>query len=265
MFRSILSALTLLFFSPLSAQFQPDIEKKIDSIMMHTYPLTDPGAVLLIAKNGVPVMEKGYGLANIELTVANKPKFVFAIGSMSKQFTAVCLLQLQDAGKLSLDDDIRKHLPHYDTHGETITIRHLLTHTSGIPSFTELDTFQHLINTDNSIADISNLFMNRPLLFSPGSNWSYSNSGYLLAGMIVEKVSGVTLETYLRQHIFLPLGMNSTSMGSNDRVIPRMVTGYDMGSYGYMPTREYSWIWTFGAGGIVSNTSDLLKWDEALY
>lgn len=253
------------FSLSIRAQLDAHVEKQIDSLMKSNYAATEPGAVLLIAQNGVPVFHQAYGLANMELKVFNQLEYVFAIGSMSKQFTTVCLLHLQDAGKLSLDDDIKKYLPEYNTHGELITIRHLLTHTSGIPSFTEMDTFLSLFNIDLNTSDISKIFMDKPLLFKPGTNWSYSNSGYTLAGMIVEKVSGITLETYLWKHLFLPAEMYRSGIGSNDKVIARMVTGYDIGNLGYMPTKEYSWSWTFAAGGIVSTTSDLLLWDESFY
>ncbi|HCK21965.1 MAG TPA: serine hydrolase, partial [Bacteroidetes bacterium] len=163
-------------------------------MLQSTYPASGPGAAILIAHNGQPVFRNAYGMANLELNVPNQPEYVFAIGSMSKQFVAISLLMLEAEGKLNLDDPVTRYLSDYDTLGNNITIRQLLTHTSGIKSFTEMDTFQKLVNVDLGAEEMLELFMHEPLMFEPGSDWSYSNSGYTVAGMIVEKVSGMSLQ-----------------------------------------------------------------------
>ena len=237
----------------------------IDSLLQSTYPASGPGAAILIAHNGQPVFRNAYGMANLELNVPNQPEYVFAIGSMSKQFVAISLLMLEAEGKLNLDDPVTRYLSDYDTLGNNITIRQLLTHTSGIKSFTEMDTFQKLVNVDLGAEEMLELFMHEPLMFEPGSDWSYSNSGYTVAGMIVEKVSGMSLQAFFKLRIFRRLGMKHTHLGSHERSIPGFVTGYSLSTEGYYPAREFSWTWPFAAGGIVSNVDDMLKWDEALY
>ncbi|MFN3939855.1 MAG: serine hydrolase, partial [Chitinophagales bacterium] len=229
------------------------------------YSVLEPGAVVLVAQNGIPVYRKAFGMASLELAVPLKEDHVFAIGSMTKQFTGVCILQLAQEGKLHLQDNINKYLPDYNTHGRKITIEHLLTHTSGIPGFTELDTFASILNKDVTPPELLALFQEEELLFEPGSDWSYSNSGYNVAGVIIEKVSGMKYEDYLQKKIFDPLHMTSTTTGSKNKIIPRMVNGYSPGAASYSPAREFSWTWPFAAGMIVSNVDDLLKWDEALY
>ncbi len=238
----------------------------IDSLMSNSYKPEAPGAVVLAAVDGKPVFEKAYGLANVELNVPNKPEFLFAIGSMSKQFTAVSILKLAQEGKLSLNDDITKYLTGYNTHGRKITIENLLTHTSGITSYTEKADFMKEFILDKTKEEMRDYFMNDSLLFEPGTDWSYSNSGFLLAGMIVEKVSGESLYEFEEENIFKPAGMEHTYFGMRDSVIPGFVNGYDkIGNNKYKESSYFSWSWPFGAGQIISSAEDLLKWDEALY
>jgi CubicO group peptidase (beta-lactamase class C family) len=238
----------------------------IDSLMQAHYKANEPGAVILIAKKGKPLFRKAYGMASLELNVLNKPEYAFRVGSIAKQFTAVCILQLAEQGKLFLTDDIRKYLPSYNSHGREITLEHLLTHTSGIPSYTAKNDFDKKVIVDHSKEEIMEYFMQDSLLFEPGSDWSYCNSGYFLAGMIVEKVSGKSLSEYLQKNIFDLLGMSNTYFGSYEKVIPSSVTGYEPTGKGvYKPASYLSWTWPFAAGSLISTVDDLLKWDEALY
>lgn len=262
--NSIIVLILISFF--IQAQSLPDATVKyIDSIMLANYSVIEPGAVLLIAKEGKPVYRKAFGMANMQLTVPMKEDYVLAIGSTTKQFTAVAIMQLVQDGKINLKDDIKKYLPDYNTHGKTITIENLITHTSGITSFTEIDTFAKLVNTDITLKEMVGIFQDEPLLFEPGTDWSYSNSGFNLAGMIIEKVSGMSYGDYLEKNIFDPLRMSSTTLGSKQKIIPRFVNGYDAMSVDYAPASEFSWTWPYAAGQIVSNVDDMLKWDEALY
>lgn len=238
----------------------------VDSLMNRYYAWDEPGAVVLVAKDGKPLLRRAYGLANLELYIQNRPEYIFPIGSLTKQFTAVSVLQLAQEGRLSLQDDIRKYLPWYNTHGRTITIHHLLSHTSGIISYSEKEGFNNLIMIHHSKYDIASFFMNDSLLFEPGTDWSYSNSGYFLAGLIVEQVTGMALDEYMQQHIFKPLQMTSTTIASNQKLVPLSVTGYSpLGKNGFKKAAYFSWTWLFGAGDIISTVDDLLKWDEALY
>ncbi|MEZ5052939.1 MAG: serine hydrolase [Chitinophagales bacterium] len=265
--HSILAGLLLLLPLLVSAQTWKEQEIIVftDSLLHATYSDTEPGAAVLIARNGKVVHAQGYGLASLELGVANEPDNLFDIGSMSKQFTAVAILQLVDKGLADLDTDVRTYIPEYNTHDHTITLRHLLTHTSGITSFTELDTFATLYNKDMGREEIMDLFMEPELLFTPDNDWSYSNSGFTLAGMIVEKISGQSFPEYMQEHIFQPAGMQHTYIGNLNQVFPKKVSGYSPGEYGWIPAREFSWDWPFAAGAIISSVEDLLLWDEALY
>ena len=259
--------LVVMIVVPLEAQtLSPADVSYIDSIMTSKYKPDEPGGVLLVAVDGNPVYRKAFGLANVELGVSNKPEYAFRVGSISKQFTAVCMLQLAQAGKLRLDDDIRTILPWYTTHGRTITIANLLSHTSGIPSYTEKPDFAEKINTAISRRGIAEYVMGDSLLFEPGTDWSYSNSGYALANLVIEEVSKMPFEEYLDQNVFKPLGMGHSTVGTNDRVIPGAVGGYDRAGEGtYRPAAHLDWSWPYGGGQILSSVDDMLAWDEALY
>lgn len=241
-------------------------EQFVDSIMNANYKPIDPGAVVLIAKDGQAVYRKAYGLANLELNVQNTPDDSFAIGSMSKQFVAVCMLKLAQEGKLNLQEDITKYLPTYNTHGRHISIENLLTHTSGIIDLFDKSNFPENAMVVQSPEDLPNFFMNDSLVFEPGTYWKYSNSGYMVAGLIIEKVSGISLTEYMQQNIFIPLGMSHTYIGNNESLKANSVHSYDpSGSGKFQPNKGIDWSWTYAAGPIISNVDDLLKWDNALY
>ncbi len=205
-------------------------------------------------------------MANIELSVPLSTEHKFGIGSISKQFAAVAILLLQQEGKLHVDDDIRKFLPNYNTWGRNISIRNILSHTSGIPSYTEIYYFDTLVGKKISIDKLVHFFESRPLLFEPGTNWSYSNSGYVLAAKIVEKISGMPFNDFLQKRIFQPLLMTETSLGSSEYA-PKGKTGeYVAGAKGPIKVEaSYDWYWAYGAGQIISTADDMLKWNEALY
>lgn len=241
-------------------------EAFIDSLVMAAYPDTMPGISVLISKGGKTIYSKAFGIADMEQNKILRPQNVFAIGSMSKQITAIAALMLIQEGKLNLNDDIRKFFPDYNTYGKSITLENLLTHTSGIPSYTEMKSFPQMIQIDKTPEEILNTFKDSALLFDPGTNWSYSNSGFMLMAYIVEKVSGMSFNDFLKEKIFHPLGMNDTYIGSNTEVIPNRAVGYDpLDSIHVQKTAYYSWTWPYGAGSIMSTTADMLKWDEALY
>src|SRR5271163_874199 len=160
------------------------------------------GSVLL-AKNGEVILAKGYGLANIELDVANKPETKFRLGSITKQFTATAILQLQEKGRLKVTDPISKYIQGAPPAWNSITVHHLLTHTSGIPSYTNEAGYQaHMREQAGAPANFINRFRDRPLEFTPGEKFRYDNSGYFLLGVIIEQVSGLKYEDYLRRNIF---------------------------------------------------------------
>jgi len=263
---SILSLFFLISISTLAQQISKTDELFVDSIMKANYKESEPGAVVLVAKKGVPIYRKAYGMASMELNTPNKPEHVFQIASVSKQFTAVCILQLAQEGKLNLKSDIRKYIPTYNSHGRNITIENILYQTSGIPSFTELKNYEAKRTLDQTKEELLNAFMNDSLLFEPGTDWSYSNSNYSVAALIIENVSGLSLGEYYQQHIFAPLQMVHTCLEGNDSIIANKVSGYSTANNGSYKLALYeSFIWSLGNGGICTNVDDLLKWDNALY
>lgn len=262
----ILSLYLFICISVHAQQISKADEQLVDSIMKANYNEQEPGAVILIAKNGQPLYRKAYGLASLELNTSNKPENVFQIASISKQFTAVCLLQLAQQGKLNLKDDIRKYIPAYNSHGRTITIEQLLFQTSGIPSLTELKYYEPNRTLYQTRRELLNSFMNDSLLFEPGSDWSYSNSNYAVIAIIVENVSGLSIGEYYKQFIFAPLQMQHSCLETTDSIISNKANGYTSGNYaGYKPAAIEDCSWSIGSSGICTTVDDLLKWDNALY
>lgn len=220
-----------------------------------------PAVVVKVVQAGQDVKTSAYGLANLELGVPVTTNSVFEIGSVTKQFTATCILLLAQDGKLSVDDLIAKHLPRVPETWSNVTIRHLLTHTSGIKSYTGLDGFaltRHLTQTQ-FIAAIGQ----RPPEFQPGESWKYSNTGYSLLGHIIENTSGMSYWQFLRERILIPLGMNSTTDRNPSVIITNRVTGYEQTNRLHI-NRDYDVTDVFSAGAIVSTVGDLAKWNLAL-
>ena len=183
----------------------------IDSMLTALYPAAEPGAAILVARDGQVLMRKAYGAASVELGVPLRPEHVFRLGSITKQFTAVALLMLVDEGKVALDDEITRFFPDYPTHGHRITVEHLLTHTSGIQSYTGMPAYVAGMRRDLTTDQLIEMFRDQPMEFAPGERWNYNNSGYALLGAIIEKASGMPYADFLRTRIFEPLGMRSSS------------------------------------------------------
>jgi CubicO group peptidase (beta-lactamase class C family) len=201
----------------------------------------------------------------MELGVKVEPDMVFRLGSITKQFTAVSILMLAEQGKLSLSDDITKFFPEYPSNGRAVTVEHLLTHTSGIKSYTSIPAWLSMWRKDMTVAELIDLFKNEPADFEPGAKWSYNNSGYILLGAIIEKLSGVTYEQFLQKNVFDPLGMKHTFYGSATRLIPRRVPGYTMSKDGLRNAEYLSMTQPYAAGSLLSNVDDMALWDAALY
>lgn len=241
--------------------------KSLDSLFRLHFPSNEPGAIIILAQGGKSILRKAYGMSNLELNVSLNTDQKMGIGSISKQFTAVALLLLQQENKLNIKDDIRKYLPRYNTWGRSITIEHILSHTSGIPSYTELPGFDTLADKKISNSQLIHFFENAPLIFEPGSNWSYSNSGYVLAGVIVEKITGMPFNDFVNERILRKLNMTNSSFGTSDYILNNKTSEYA----GITPKgrikmeTQYDWYWAYGAGQIISTVDDMLKWDEALY
>lgn len=180
----ILLIIAVLFSSGLLSQ---GIEEQFDTLVMKKFNADEPGGTVLIVKKGEVIYRKAFGKANLELDVDMKPEYIFRIGSITKQFTACAILKLTEEGKLSLQDDITKHIRDYPTHGHTITFEHLLTHTSGIKSYTGMDEWTSEVRKkDYSPKELIDFFKNEPMDFAPGEEFRYNNSAYFLLGYLIE-------------------------------------------------------------------------------
>lgn len=241
-----------------------ELASQIDALLADVYKPGEPGAAVLVKKQGKIILRKGYGMADLEMGLPMEPDMIFRLGSITKQFTAVAILVLAEQGRLSLEDDITKFLPDYPTQGKAITIEHLLTHTSGIKSYTDMPEWLPLQRKDMTVEDIIDLFKNQPMDFAPGERWKYNNSGYILLGAIIEKVSGKTYEDFLQKHIFAPLSMEHSYYGSASRIIPRRIPGYAKGNSGFENAPYLSMTQPYAAGSLLSSVDDLATWNEAL-
>lgn len=247
-----------------SSVFSQSLESKIDHLLSKNFNPNSTGISVLVAKEGKPIYQKAYGLANLELEVLMTPNHVFEIGSITKQFTAISILMLEEQGKLSLDDDITKYIPDYPTHGNSITIHHLLNHTSGIKSYTSIRRFRSLIKTDLSPKEIIDAFKNEPANFNPGDEYSYSNSGYIILGYIIEKITNQSYETFIQKNIFDIIDMSSSYYGSKTKIIKNRVNGYKKSGKTFANADYLSMTIPYAAGSLMSTTGDLLKWQNAL-
>ncbi len=257
--------------TPVSAKAAPPAGKAaaaesaaIDRLFRAAVKPTDPGVTVIVVRKGQVVHRAGYGLANIELGVAAKPDHVFRIGSVTKQFTSAAIMMLAEEGKLAVSDPITKFLPDYPTQGKTITIEHLLTHTSGIQSYTDMPKWRGMLRQDLSLKELIDVFKNEPMLFSPGERWRYNNSGYVLLGAIIEKASGKTYADFVQERIFTPLGMTDTRYDVTDAVVPRRASGYAPSRGGIVNAQYLSMTQPHAAGSLISTVDDLAKWDAGL-
>jgi D-alanyl-D-alanine carboxypeptidase len=220
-----------------------------------------PGLTLKIIRDGKVIKTAAYGLANVELNVPARPETVFEIGSITKQFTAAAILMLAQDGKLSVDDKISKHLKDTPEAWANVTIRHLLSHTSGIKSYTGLNGFQiwrHL--TQEQFIQVIG---KEPMEFQPGDSWKYCNTGFNLLGYIIENVSGKSYWDFMRERVFQPLGMQATTRRLYSLIIPNRASGYEQTNQVWM-NRDTDLTEVFSAGAIASTAGDLAKWSVAL-
>ncbi|OEJ98932.1 serine hydrolase [Flavivirga aquatica] len=253
--------ISLLSINQIDAQ---NLEENIDALIRSTYKTNEPGASILIAKNGKTIYKKAFGLANLELNVPMTSDHVFEIGSITKQFTAVSILMLEEQGKLNLTDNITKFIPDYPTQGKTITIHHLLNHTSGIKSYTSMLQFKALARKDMMPTQIIDVFKNEPMDFDPGEKFLYNNSGYILLGYIIEVVSKQTYEEFIETHIFKKLGMASSFYGNKTELINNRASGYSKPGKTYVNADYLSLTLPYAAGAIMSTVDDLLIWQNAI-
>ncbi len=242
------------------------LEKKLDELLSTQFKTSGPGCEILVAKKGSIVYKKAFGNANIELNVPMKPDMVFKLGSITKQFTAVAILQLVEQNKISLQDSLQKYIKDFPPKGHIITIENLLTHTSGITDYMQLDyADKNAERNDYDPQQVIDKFKMLPLEFEPGTQFKYSNSGYYLLGYIIEKISGKNFETYLQDNILTPLDLNHTYFDRSNTIIPGRVDGYRKDNSDYKNADYWSMTIAYSAGELISNAEDLFKWHKGLY
>ncbi|MEG3181013.1 serine hydrolase [Sphingomonas sp. LT1P40] len=222
------------------------------------------GAVL-VARDGEILFDKGYGSANLEWKIANDGDTKFRLGSVTKQFTAVAILLLQERGKLTLDAPVKTYLPDAPAAWDKVTVRHLLTHTSGIPNFTGFPDYGAQKTLPATHTTLIARFRDKPLAFQPGEKWDYSNSGYVLLSAIVEKLSGQSYAAFVGDNLFKPLGMADTGYDSHAAILPRRASGYAPAKDGPVNADYVDMSIPQGAGALYSTTRDLLKWQRGVY
>lgn len=238
---------------------------EFDKFLSEQFKPNETGGTALVARNGQIIYKKAFGMANLEMNIAMQPDMIFRIGSITKQFTAVAILQLMEQGKLSLQDEITKYLPDYPMNGHKITIEHLLTHTSGIQSYTSMKDFETNMRKDMTPEEMINSFKNQAMEFAPGTKWNYNNSGYFLLGFIIEKVSGKTYPKYVEEVFFKPLGMTNSYYGNDTKIIKNRVGAYDEDESGVINAPFLSMTLPYAAGSIQSTVEDLFKWNQAVH
>lgn len=234
------------------------------------------GMTILVGKGNDIVVAKGYGFADLENNTASQVETVYQIGSLTKQFTAVAILQLEELGKLRLSDDINKYLPDYPTHGEIITIADILHHTSGIKNYIGVGYTDSRIAPGRTVneaeyrlelksEEMTAFFRNEPLEFAPGTQWHYSNAGYYLAGLIIEKISGVSYDEYVEKNLFLPASMDRALYTDLEKIIAHRARGYKVKEGKLLNANPISMTVPFAAGALASTVTDLFNWNRALH
>lgn len=264
---SVLLITVLVLFVFQNYSFAQDKTSKIDKLMQVYYDLGKFNGTVLVAEKGKVLYKKGFGLANMEWNIPNKPDMKFRIGSITKQFTSMLILQLVEQGKIDLEAKLNDYLPDYrKDNGEKVTIHHLLTHTSGIPSYTGLPEFAEKISRNPySVDEFVKKYCSGDLEFEPGSKFVYNNSGYFLLGAIIEKVTKKKYEDVLKEKIFDPVGMKNSGYDHHSTVLEERAAGYSKTFDGYNNAEYLDMSLPYAAGSLYSSVEDLYLWDQALY
>lgn len=252
--------ISLVFTSLVSAS--PEYQQWLEE----TYPADGPGAAVIVVRDNKVLFRSASGMADMELGVPLSPDNVFRLGSITKQFTAAGILLLEEQGKLSVSDNINKYLPDYPTQGHTIKIDNLLSHTSGIFNYTDIPGYFDgvAIRKDVTTEELIEVFANLPMDFAPGEKFNYSNSGYVLLGAIIEKVSGQTYADFMQTAIFDKLGLKHSYYGGPQIILNR-AHGYQGEAGNYSNAGYLSMTQPHGAGALLSTVDDLAKWSNALF
>ncbi|MVM31421.1 serine hydrolase [Spirosoma sp. HMF4905] len=250
-----------------SSAFAQTKATKIDALVQQYVANRQFNGSVLVAEHGQVIFKKGYGMANMEWNIPNAPDTKFRLGSITKQFTAMLIMQLVEKGKLKLDGKVTDYLPDYPkANGDKITIHHLLTHTSGIPNYTNFPKFFEMESRNPATpSEFLKKFADMPLDFEPGSKFSYSNSGYFLLGVLIEKVSGKSYANLLKENILTPLQLTDTGYDLFAPILPKRATGYEKQGSNYVNSPYLDMTIPYAAGSLYSTVEDLYRWDQALY
>lgn len=261
-YRRVLITLFLLY-AAMAATASAQAEKVDEYIKAEMQKRKIPGLSLAVVKNGEVIKAQGYGLANIELNVPATADTIYQSGSVGKQFTSAAVMLLVEEGKINLDDNVSKYLDGTPEIWKDITVRHLLTHTSGIKNYGEKDINYRQDYKDEELIKVAAGF---PLDFQPGERWSYSNTGYILLGFIVKKAAGKFYGDFLKERVFGPLGMTTARVINEEDIIPNRAAGYRM-SKGELKNQRYvsPSLNTTADGSLYLTVLDMAKWDAALY
>lgn len=267
--RTFISILTVLFFllsTSLHSNGQTKKEK-LDKVLEKYTEYSQFNGSVLVAENGKVIYKKGFGLANMEWDIPNKANTKHRLGSITKQFTAMLILQLKEEGKLKLDATISEYLPNYSKiNGDKVTIHQLLTHTSGIPSYTSYPNFFKDMSRDSyQPMEFTHFFADSTLQFQPGEKFRYNNSGYFLLGVIIEKITGKSYEEALQERIFTPLNMKNSGFDHHGTIMKNRATGYEKRGDGFINAPYLDMSLPYAAGSLYSTVEDLYLWDQTLY
>lgn len=237
-----------------------ELESVIDSYAQNLF-----SGVVLVAKEGAILIHRGYGYANMEHDIPNRSDTKFRIGSITKSFTAMAILQLKQKGLLDLTDTVKKYFPGFPR-GDKITIHHLLVHTSGIPDIEFFSDYQQKKVLPFTCRGLIDWIKSKPFLFEPGQKWSYSSSGYILLGGIIEKISGKPFELYIKENILVPLNMKDTGYDHHGQIIRGRAAGYRLKKNKLLVNADYvDMSIPHAAGAMYSTAWDLYLWDRSLY
>ena len=244
-----------------------DKAARIDTFVQKYLELKQFNGAVLVAEDGKIIFSKGFGYADVENKIPNKADTKFRLASVTKQFTATLIMQLAEKGKIKLDGKLTDYLPYYRKDvGDKITIHQILSHTSGLPNYTDNRKFmQDEVKTKVNPKDFALKYCSEDLVFEPGTKWAYSNSGYFILGLVIEEVTGKTYEENLQENIFTPLGMTNSGLENSGKTYENKANGYTNLLGEFKPARFLEMSIPYSAGSIYSTVEDMFKWDQALY
>jgi CubicO group peptidase (beta-lactamase class C family) len=265
LFGSLGITLLLGQMSLAQTQAPADVSKRLDEVAASFTKGHAFMGTVLVSDGNTTLLDKGYGDASLEWAIPDTPDVEFRIGSLTKQFTAALVLLEQQDGKVSVQDMVGKYLADAPAAWNKVTVADLLHHTSGIPDFIFDPHYQEWRMVAHTPAEEMAFFKDKPLNFTPGSQFAYSNSNYILLGMILEKVSGKSYGQLLSERILTPLGMRDSGLDSDDAILLKRALGYQPGAGDVIPARSSSMSVAWSVGGMYSTTADLLRWEQGLF